>query len=118
MRATGLVNSIIQTLVFAPILFNGGRRCGFSPTTVWRNLGYYMVVYLAACRRAAGPVRGLGRQHASPTVALPSALRGHHFVLTISLITSGKLFIQPYIMTNGGRSSTTIRWSSSSATRS
>jgi len=47
----GLVNGVIQAVGFAPQPFfsNSGQAMWILiATTVWRNLGYYMVVYLAA----------------------------------------------------------------------
>src|SRR5260370_22212890 len=47
----GLVNSVVQVLGVAPQPFFSNPAQAMwilIATTVWRNLGYYMVIYLAA----------------------------------------------------------------------
>jgi len=113
----GLVNGVIQTLGFPPQPFfsNGGQAMWILiATTVWRNLGYYMVVYLAALQGVpqdlyeAASVDGATRVRQLWHIAVPALRPVIYFVLTISLITSMQLFIQPFIMTNGGPLNATI----------
>jgi ABC-type sugar transport system permease subunit len=113
----GLVNSVIQLLGVAPQPFfsNGGQAMWILiATTVWRNLGYYMVIYLAALQGVpqdlydAASVDGATRWRQLWHVAVPALRPVIYFVLTISLITSMQLFTQPFIMTNGGPLNATI----------
>ncbi len=113
----GIVNGIIQTFGFAPQPFfsNGGQAMWILiATTVWRNLGYYMVIYLAALQGVpqdlyeAASVDGATRWRQLWHIAVPALRPVIYFVLTISLITSMQLFIQPFIMTNGGPLNSTI----------
>jgi ABC-type sugar transport system permease subunit len=113
----GLVNGVIQTFGFSPQPFfsNAGQAMWILvATTVWRNLGYYMVVYLAALQGVpqdlyeAASVDGATRWRQLWHIAVPALRPVIYFVLTISLITSMQLFIQPFIMTNGGPLNATI----------
>jgi ABC-type sugar transport system permease subunit len=113
----GLVNGVIQAVGFAPQPFfsNGGQAMWILiATTVWRNLGYYMVVYLAALQGVpqdlyeAASVDGATRFRQLWHIAIPALRPVIYFVLTISLITSMQLFIQPFIMTQGGPLNSTI----------
>jgi ABC-type sugar transport system permease subunit len=113
----GLVNGVIQALGFPPQPFfsNGSQAMWILiATTVWRNLGYYMVIYLAALQGVpqdlyeAASVDGATRWRQIWHIAVPALRPVIYFVLTISLITSMQLFIQPYIMTNGGPLNATI----------
>jgi ABC-type sugar transport system permease subunit len=113
----GPVNSVIQLLGFSPQPFfsNGGQAMSILiATTVWRNLGYYMVIYLAALQGVpqdlyeAASVDGATRLRQLWHIAVPALRPVIYFVLTISLITSMQLFIQPFIMTNGGPLNATI----------
>jgi ABC-type sugar transport system permease subunit len=113
----GLVNGVIQTFGFSPQPFfsNAGQAMWILvATTVWRNLGYYMVIYLAALQGVpqdlyeAASVDGATRWRQLWHIAVPALRPVIYFVLTISLITSMQLFIQPFIMTNGGPLNATI----------
>jgi ABC-type sugar transport system permease subunit len=113
----GLVNTIIQTVGFSPQPFfsNAGQAMWIIiATTVWRNLGYYMVIYLAALQGVpqdlyeAAAVDGATRWRQLWHIAVPALRPVIYFVLTISIITSMQLFTQPFIMTNGGPLNATI----------
>lgn len=113
----GLVNSVVQALGVAPQPFfsNPGQAMWILiATTVWRNLGYYMVIYLAALQGVpqdlyeAASVDGATRWRQLWHIAIPAVRPVIYFVLTISLITSMQLFTQPFIMTNGGPLNATI----------
>jgi putative chitobiose transport system permease protein len=113
----GLVNSVIQVIGISPQPFfsDGGQAMWIIiATTVWRNLGYYMVIYLAALQGVpqdlyeAASVDGATRWRQLWHIAIPAVRPVIYFVLTISLITSMQLFTQPFIMTNGGPLNATI----------
>ncbi|MCA1645450.1 MAG: sugar ABC transporter permease [Chloroflexi bacterium] len=113
----GLVNSVVQVLGVSPQPFfsNPGQAMWILiATTVWRNLGYYMVIYLAALQGVpqdlyeAASVDGATRWRQLWHIAVPAVRPVIYFVLTISLITSMQLFTQPFIMTNGGPLNATI----------
>ena len=113
----GLVNSVVQLLGVSPQPFfsNPGQAMWIIiATTVWRNLGYYMVIYLAALQGVpqdlyeAASVDGATRWRQLWHIAVPALRPVIYFVLTISIITSMQLFTQPFIMTNGGPLNATL----------
>ncbi len=113
----GLVNSVIQTLGFAPQPFfsNGGQAMWIIiAVSIWKNLGYYMVIYLAALQGVpqdlydAASVDGASKWRQLWHVAVPQLRPVIYFVVTISIITSMQLFTQPFIMTNGGPLNATL----------
>lgn len=113
----GLVNTAIQAIGFSPQpFFSDGAQAMWIviATTVWRNLGYYMVIYLAALQGVpqdlyeAASVDGATRWRQLWHIAVPALRPVIYFVLTISLINSMQLFTQPFIMTNGGPLNATI----------
>jgi ABC-type sugar transport system permease subunit len=113
----GLMNSVVQTLGFGPQPFfsNGGQAMWIIiALSVWKNLGYYMVIYLAALQGVpqelydAAAVDGATKWRQLWHVAIPALRPVIYFVLTISIITSMQLFTQPFIMTNGGPLNATL----------
>jgi ABC-type sugar transport system permease subunit len=113
----GLMNTAIQALGFAPQPFfsNGGQAMWIIiALSIWKNLGYYMVVYLAALQGVpqdlyeAAAVDGAPRWRQLWHVAIPALRPVIYFVLTISIISSMQLFTQPFIMTNGGPLNATL----------
>ncbi len=82
--------------------------------SVWKNLGYYMVIYLAGLQSVPQDlVEAASLDGASPlriiwNVTIPSIRPVIYFVLSIATIGSMQLFTQPYIMTNGGPLNATL----------
>jgi putative chitobiose transport system permease protein len=107
----GLVNSIISVVGFSPQPFfsDGGQAMWIIiAVSIWKNLGYYMVIYLAALQGVpqelyeAASIDGATRWRQIWHIAVPAVRPIIYFVLTISIISSMQLFTQPFIMTNGG----------------
>jgi ABC-type sugar transport system permease subunit len=113
----GLVNSVIQ-LVGLPIqpFFSDPNQAMWIiiAVTIWRNLGYYMVIYLAALQGVpqelyeAASMDGASNWRQTWHVSIPALRPVIYFVITISIIRSMQLFEQPYIMTNGGPLNATL----------
>ena len=82
--------------------------------SVWKNIGYFMVIFLAALQGVsqelyeAAALDGANRLRQMWHVAIPSVRPVIYFVVTISMITSVQLFVQPFIMTNGGPLDSTL----------
>ena len=81
---------------------------------IWCGYPFFMISLLAALQGIsadlyeAASVDGASRWRQLWHIAVPALRPVIYFVLTISLITSMQLFIQPFIMTNGGPLNSTI----------
>lgn len=82
--------------------------------SIWKNLGYYMVIYLAALQSVpqdlidAASLDGAGPLRVIWNVTIPSIRPVIYFVLSIATIGSMQLFTQPFILTNGGPLNATL----------
>jgi ABC-type sugar transport system permease subunit len=82
--------------------------------SVWKNVGYFMVIFLAGLQGVpqelyeAAALDGATRLRQMWHVAIPSLRPVIYFVITISMITSAQLFVQPFIMTSGGPLDSTL----------
>jgi ABC-type sugar transport system permease subunit len=127
-----VIVSIMWSMLFDRAgLINGGLRVIGLPTqpflaspvqamwiiialSVWKNVGYFMVIFLAALQGVpqelyeAAALDGANRLRQMWHVAIPSVRPVIYFVVTISMITSAQLFVQPFIMTNGGPLDSTL----------
>lgn len=76
--------------------------------TVWKGLGYYMVVYLAALTSVpkelyeAADIDGASELRKHLTVTVPHLQPTIALVSIISTISAMKVFVEIYIMTQGG----------------
>lgn len=82
--------------------------------SVWKNMGYYMVIYLAGLQgtnpslKEAAALDGAGRWQVFRNVTLPQ-LRPTTFLVVITLtIASFKVYDQMYMITQGGPGDATI----------
>lgn len=84
--------------------------------TVWRGLGYYMVIYLAGLQAIpkelyeASEIDGAGFLQKHMFITIPLLKSSIVFVAVVSSINALKVFVEIFIMTGGGPaySSTTI----------
>ncbi|EKE03713.1 MAG: hypothetical protein ACD_20C00161G0004 [uncultured bacterium] len=76
--------------------------------TVWKGLGYYMVVYMAALTAVpkdlyeAADIDGANEFHKHTAVTIPYLKPTIALVSIISSISAMKVFVEIYVMTNGG----------------
>jgi multiple sugar transport system permease protein len=76
--------------------------------SVWQGFGYNMLVFSAALDAVpsslveAATVDGAGPIRRFFTIVLPLLSPSIFFAVTMTLITSFQVFIQPYILTGGG----------------
>jgi ABC-type sugar transport system permease subunit len=127
-----VIVSIMWSMLFAREgLINGGLRAVGLPIqpflaspvqamwviialSVWKNVGYFMVIFLAGLQGVpqelyeAAALDGANRMRQMWHVAVPSLRPVIYFVITISMITSAQLFVQPFIMTSGGPLDSTL----------
>jgi multiple sugar transport system permease protein len=117
----GLVNSVVEAL--------GGTRIGFltdstlllvssMAVTVWRGLGYYMVIYLAALANVpkdlheAAMVDGAGPVRRFWSVTVPSLRPTMVLVAALSAVNGFRVFSEIYLLSGGsggpGGASTTL----------
>jgi ABC-type sugar transport system permease subunit len=113
----GLANSFVQLLGMPvqPFFSEPNQAMWIMiAVTIWRNLGYYMIIYLAALQGVpqelfeAAAMDGATKWRQIWHVAIPALRPVIYFVITITIIRSMQLFEQPFIMTNGGPLNATL----------
>jgi ABC-type sugar transport system permease subunit len=113
----GIINTILHGigLPTQPFLADGGQAMWIIiALSIWKNLGYYLVIYLAGLQGIsqdlydAAAVDGCSRWRSIWHIAIPGLRPVIYFVVSISLINSMQLFTQPFIMTNGGPLNSTL----------
>lgn len=74
----------------------------------WKNLGFYILLYLAALQNVpkelheAAQLDGAGRWDRFRAVTLPAVRPVTSLVVLLSIITTGQIFTEPYLLTGGG----------------
>lgn len=113
----GIANSFLQLfgLPVQPFFSDPNQAMWIIiAVSIWRNLGYYMVIYLAALQGVpqelyeAASMDGATKWRQIWHVAIPALRPVIYFVITITIIRSFQLFEQPFIMTNGGPLNATL----------
>ncbi|MFO0172502.1 MAG: carbohydrate ABC transporter permease, partial [Aphanizomenon sp.] len=117
---TGLLNQILKTLgIFPdgiPWLTSPNKIFGIVPislasimaVTIWKGLGYYMVIYLAGLQAIsadiyeAAAIDGSDNIRKHWDITLPLMKPYLSLVAVISAISATKVFEEVYIMTQGG----------------
>jgi len=81
--------------------------------SVWQAAGYQMMIFLAGLQGIskdlyeASAIDGANKLQQLRFITIPSLYNVTVFVVTITTIQAVKLFVQPYIMTNGGPENST-----------
>ncbi|MER5967600.1 sugar ABC transporter permease [Streptomyces sp. NPDC002057] len=102
LRVTGLVDAPVPFLTDADLLLVSAMVM-----TVWKGLGYYMVVYLAALANVprslleAAEVDGAGPVRRFLSVTVPVIRPTMILVATLAAIASGKVFAEIYTLSDG-----------------
>ncbi|MGO1266237.1 MAG: carbohydrate ABC transporter permease, partial [Microbacterium gubbeenense] len=74
----------------------------------WKNLGFFILLYLAALQNVPGELHeaaemdGAGRWQRFRAVTLPAVRPVTSLVVLLSIITTGQIFTEPYLLTGGG----------------
>lgn len=107
----GILNYLVTSLGFNPVGWLTDSRFAMisvAIVTVWKGIGYYMMIYLAALMGIpqelyeACDVDGANFITKHLTVTVPQVLPTIALVSTISLISAMKVFVEIYVMTKGG----------------
>lgn len=117
----GPVNEFLKFIGIAnpPGWFSSGTKTGNWALVgviivyIWKNMGYYMIVYLAALQDIppelyeAATIDGAGRLQYFWRIAMPSLLPSTFFVLLMLTINSFKSFDLIFALTEGGPGTST-----------
>ncbi|MGV4927476.1 sugar ABC transporter permease (plasmid) [Streptomyces sp. BHT-5-2] len=109
----GLINALLAALGFGRVGFLGDSwllLLSAMAVTVWKGLGYYMIVYLAALARVprelheACAVDGAGAVRRFLTVTVPAVRSTMVLVAALSAVNAFKVFSEVYLLAgpNGG----------------
>jgi ABC-type sugar transport system permease subunit len=113
----GVVNGGLQALHLRPQPFFGDGKQAMAivmAVGVWKDLGYYMIIYLAALQAVpqelveAAAIDGASRWRSIWHVTIPNLRPVTYFVASIATINAMQLFTQSFIMTNGGPLNATL----------
>ena len=115
----GLLNYILTRIgvISRPILWLGDPRvalysCMF--VTLWRGLGFYMVIYLAGLKNIprelyeAAAIDGASGWHQLWYITLPLLRRSMLLCFTLSTIAALQVFEEIFLLTQGGANTSTI----------
>lgn len=109
-NGNGVVNSMLGSLAPDPSwLANPSLIMPLIAVYVtWKNLGFYILLYLAALQNVpkelheAAQLDGAGRWQRFRSVTLPAVRPVTSLVVLLSIITTGQIFTEPYLLTGGG----------------
>jgi multiple sugar transport system permease protein len=114
----GLLNYMLRTVfgVQGPAWLDDTRWAlpAMVIVTVWKGLGYSMVIFLAGLQNIppdlyhAATIDGAGAWSRFRHVTLPLLSPTTFFVLVITLINAFQVFEQTYVMTKGGPANSTV----------
>lgn len=107
----GILNYFVGLLGIKPIGWLTDSRFSMisvAIVTVWKGIGYYMMIYLAALMSVpqdlyeACDIDGANFLTKHLTVTIPQIMPTIALVSTISIISAMKVFVEIYVMTKGG----------------
>ncbi len=107
----GILNYFMSLFGIPPIGWLTDSRFALysvALVTVWKGVGYYMMIYLAALMGVpqelyeACDIDGANFIQKHLTVTIPQIMPTIALVSTISLISAMKVFVEIYVMTKGG----------------
>ncbi|WP_308798285.1 carbohydrate ABC transporter permease [Agromyces silvae] len=106
----GVLNSVLGELAPSPSWL--ANRELIMPLiavyVTWKNLGFYVLLYLAALQNVpkelheAAEIDGATTWQRFRTVTFPGVRPVTSLVILLTIITTGQLFTEPYLLTGGG----------------
>lgn len=103
----GLINSVLEAVGVGKVGFLSDQwllLCSAMAVTVWKGLGYYMIIYLAALANVprelheAAAVDGAGAVRRFFTVTVPALRSTMVLVAALSSVSAFKVFSEVYLM--------------------
>ena len=113
----GLLNYALGLVGVAPIDWLGDPLLAMPALilmAVWKNFGYNMIIFIAGLQSIpeqiydAARIDGANRLQQLRYVTLPLLAPTFLFVALLTMIGSFQLFAEPYVMTQGGPSNSTL----------
>jgi multiple sugar transport system permease protein len=113
----GLLNYALGLVGIAPIDWLGDPLLAMPALilmAVWKNFGYNMIIFIAGLQSIpeqiydAARIDGANRLQQLRYVTLPLLAPTFLFVALLTMIGSFQLFAEPYVMTQGGPSNSTL----------
>jgi multiple sugar transport system permease protein len=106
----GVLNSLLGELAPAPSWLANPELIMplIAVYVTWKNLGFYVLLYLAALQNVpkelheAAEIDGAGAWQRFRSVTLPGVRPVTSLVILLTIITTGQLFTEPYLLTGGG----------------
>lgn len=114
--SNGLINALLNSLNLPSQRFLRSSSQAMNSIivmTIWQGVGYQMIIFLAGLKEIpmdyyeASSIDGAGKVRQFFFITLPSLKNVISFILIYVTIQAFKLFVQPYIMTNGGPKNST-----------
>jgi len=112
----GLINGILAVFGQSPIRWlttSQWAPAALAIMSVWKNFGYYMVIYLAGLQgiptelKEAAQIDGANAKQIFTYITLPLLRPITVFVVTMSILNGVQEFTAQYVMTGGGPSGAT-----------
>lgn len=112
----GLLNAVLGEIGIGPIAFLRDKDTAMNSIIFmsgWQAAGYQMMIFLAGLlnipeeRYEAAAIDGANRWNMFWNITIPGLMNTIKYVLIITTIQAMKLFVQPYVMTQGGPQNST-----------
>jgi len=116
-KTYGLFNMPLKALGLEPINWLGSREMSKPAVIillVWRWVGYNMVLFLSSLKSIPGElyeaawVDGANRRQAFWSLTLPLLRPAIAYIMIMGIIGGWQIFNEPYILTNGGPSDSSL----------
>lgn len=114
--SNGLINALMKSVGLPAQKFLRSPKQAMNSIiimTIWQGVGYQMIIFLAGLKDIptdlyeASAIDGAGRTRQFFSITLPCLKNVISFIVIYVTIQAFKLFVQPYIMTNGGPQNST-----------